>query len=130
MTNAIIVAVALAIGHHSEQARWAALSLVESGNRDTARGRDGEVSRWQILKREWRRATVLPVSAATNTVAARVVCESVMDERVLRFELNHQRQPNDREWVYLWHCPAHVDHSRKDEREYADRFESAVKGLK
>ena len=126
MTNAVILAVALAVGHHSEQARWAALSLVESGNRDTAHGRSGEISRWQILRREWRRATAMPVSAATNAVTARTVCEAVMAERVLRFELKRQRQPSDREWAYLWHCPSHVAHPRKDEREYADRFEAAV----
>ena len=127
--SAIILAVALVIGHHSDAARWQALSLIESGNQDAARGRAGEVSRWQLLRSEWRRATNAPVILATNTATSMAVCDAVMAKRVGRFVLASHRQPNDREWSLLWHCPAHVDHPRKDEREYADRFEAALKRI-
>ena len=35
--------------------RLAALSMIETGNNDRMVGRAGEISRFQILKREWER---------------------------------------------------------------------------
>ena len=151
MTNAVILAVALAVGHHSEQARWEALSVLESRDDDSANGKSGEVSRWQILKSEWRNAVTDSVDRATNAVYALKVCRYVMYRREQHYAFKHgfpileghleRRGTNvvmactyeldkitDRQFALLWHCPAHVDRPRKDEREYADRFEAVLKG--
>ena len=153
MTNAVILAVALAVGHSSEQSRWEALSMLESRDDDFAVGKSGEVSRWQILKGEWRNAVTDSVDRATNSADAFKVCRYVMYRREQHYAFEHgfpilewhleSRGTNvfmactygldkitDRQFALLWHCPAHVDHPRKDEREYADEFEAVLTCVK
>lgn len=108
-------------------ARWNALSKLETGNDDYAQGKDGEVSRWQILKSEWRATTDRPVSEATNSAVALGVCERKMNARIKKFKKQHGRQPNSKEWSLLWHCPSHVDSPRPDEADYATRFANLLK---
>ena len=86
--------------------RLAALSQIESGNNDHARGRAGEVSRWQILKSVWRAHTSLPYSAATNAITAQAVALAVLAERVTAFSAKHGRQPTDAEIYLLWNPKA------------------------
>jgi hypothetical protein len=112
---------AMPTGHELE--RWKALSQIETGDRDNATGRAGEVSRYAITPKVWRQyAGTLPLSAATNTVTANNVAELVMDARTVRFVKVHCRQPTDEEWYLLWHRPARVENPHPHELERAKRF--------
>ena len=107
---------------HTEVERWNALGAKETGHDNFAKGRCGEITQWQILKREWRATTSLSVTNATNPEIALAVCKLDMKQRVWRFVDGHGRQPTDLEWALIWHCPAHVGHPRKDEQQYAVEF--------
>ena len=103
--------------------RWQALALVESGACDDCKGRAGEISRYQMLKRVWRENTSLPFSAATNPFTALNVAKQEMARRL------RGRSMSDRDWFLTWHCPAHVWHPNIEERAYADRCENTLKNL-
>lgn len=79
--------------------RFRALSMLETGDRDTAIGRCGEVSRYQIMPRYWRR---YGGGDASNPTEALRVAERIMQERVARFVRQHHRQPLDAEVYRLW----------------------------
>lgn len=86
--------------------RLSALSMLETGNNDRMVGRAGEISRYQILKSEWR--------AVTNSVrwtdpqVAKAVTVQLIDRRVNQFRVKHRRDPSDFEFYVLWNAPAHV----------------------
>src|SRR5687767_9097481 len=86
--------------------RLSALSMLETGNNDRMVGRAGEISRYQILKSEWR--------AVTNSVrwtdpqVAKAVTMQLIDRRVNQFRAKHHRDPSDFEFYVLWNAPAHV----------------------
>lgn len=84
--------------------RLEALSMIESGGNDRMVGRHGEISRYQILKREWRR-----VSASirySDPATARTVAITLLDQRVEAFEKKHGRSPTAFEIYGLWNAPA------------------------
>ena len=103
--------------------RWAALSMVESGDCDTCAGAHGEVGRWQMLPRWWRKNTDLPLHAATNPFTALAVAKLEMQRRL------HGRSVTDAEWFLTWHCPAHISHPNAEERDYAGRCENVLKKM-
>jgi len=104
-----------------EQARWNVVAMIETEARDYVDGADGEISRFQILKSEWRAATSLPYTAASNPVTAQNVAVAIQNKRVLAFRNSYRRQPSDAEWFILWHKPAHVLRMTTSDRDYATR---------
>ena len=89
--------------------RWAALSMIESGNNDAAIGRAGEVSRYQILPRLWQKYGG-PGSrfARTNPRIALGVARAIMSGRCADFARQFHRAPTDFEYYVLWNAPAQI----------------------
>jgi hypothetical protein len=86
--------------------RWTALSMLESGDNDRAIGKAGEISRFQILKEEWR--SVTPSRRYTDPSLAKVVAEELMKRRVAAFSQVYRREPSDYEFYVLWNAPGQV----------------------
>jgi hypothetical protein len=86
--------------------RLSALSMLETGNNDRMVGRAGEISRYQILKSEWR--SVTNTARWTDPHIARQVTLKLIDQRVKQFRVKHQRDPSDFEFYVLWNAPAQV----------------------
>jgi hypothetical protein len=106
--------------------RWAALSQVESGDKDTAVGRAGEVSRFQILPELWERYA--PKDAHwENPGDALKVAKQVMQERCDDFEKQFKRSPTDFEFYVLWNKPAEVERPSRAAAERAERFCNLVR---
>jgi len=86
--------------------RLAALSMIETGDNDRMVGRAGEISRYQILKSEWR--------AVTNSVrysdpeTAKRVTQIIIDRRVQAFQGVYSRPPTHFELYGLWNAPSQV----------------------
>lgn len=80
--------------------------MLESGDNDRAVGRAGEISRYQVLRREWRSVTNSASYADSRT--ARGVVLRIMDRRVQAFQAAFGRTPNDFEYYGLWNAPAQV----------------------
>lgn len=85
--------------------RFTALAMIESGDRDSARGKDGEISRYQISPRAISEFGIRIADLKTRS-GALSAAERIMKVRVARFVSNYRRQPNDVEWYLLWHRPA------------------------
>ncbi len=90
--------------------RLSALSMVESGDNDRAVGRAGEISRYQVLKREWRSVTN-SVRYSDPRVAKGVVLQLV-EKRVRQFQAIYKREPTNFEFYALWNAPAQVFNGR------------------
>ena len=86
--------------------RLGALSMLETGNNDRMVGRAGEISRYQILKAEWR--SVTNSTRWTDPAVAKAVTLQLLDRRVNQFRARHGREPSDFEFYVLWNAPAHV----------------------
>jgi hypothetical protein len=86
--------------------RLAALSMIETGNNDRMVGRAGEISRYQILKREWRSVTNSTRYADPET--ARSVTLTLLDRRLRAFQSVYNRQPTNLEFYALWNAPGQV----------------------
>lgn len=103
--------------------RWAALSMLESGNNDAAIGRAGEVSRFQIKPALWEKyGGPYPVTARTNPLAALFVAQAIMGDRCGEFERRFHRSPTDFEYYVLWNAPAQIQKPRRVVAERASRF--------
>ena len=83
--------------------RMTALSLFESAHNDRAVGSAGEISRYQILKQEWR--SVTPSKRYTDSSLAKSVAEELMKRRVTAFNKVYRRDPSDFEFYVLWNAP-------------------------
>ena len=123
---ALIVSWLLCAGRVFALDRFAALSMIESGDDDFARGQHAEVSRFQIRSEVWCQATNAPISQATNAVVALAVAQAVARERCQVFETQHGRSATDFEFYVLWNAPAHVDNPGRVVRERAERFVNLV----
>jgi hypothetical protein len=102
--------------------RFAALSMVESGNNDSAIGPSGEISRYQILPATWQhyaKGQTLDPLNASNSLS---IAQAVMSERCAQFQKTNHRPPTDFEFYLLWNCPAHVAHPGKLAADTAQRF--------
>jgi hypothetical protein len=100
--------------------RWAALSMIESDNRDSAVGRLGEITRYQIRPNLW------PGGSPLDARAALVVAQRIMTRRTAAFEQRHRRLPDDFEFYVLWNAPAQINHPRRGVTERAERFANLV----
>lgn len=122
-------------------AHLAALGQVESGDNDRAIGASGEVSRYQIMPREWAREARLArqwavkahqpfhTLAPANTADAHFVATEIWNRRVQSFWLANQRPPTVPELYLLWHRPGRVLHPTKLEAARARRFANLVEKL-
>src|SRR6266404_3535970 len=73
--------------------RMSALSMLETGNNDRMVGRAGEISRYQVMKAEWR-----SVTHSTNyrdPGLAKEVTVKLLEQRVERFKARYHRNPTD-----------------------------------
>lgn len=86
--------------------RLSALSMLETGNNDRMVGRAGEISRYQILKAEWR--SVTNSVRWTDPRVAKAVTQQLIERRVSQFRATHRRDPSDFEFYVLWNAPAQV----------------------
>jgi hypothetical protein len=100
--------------------RWAALSMIESGDNDRAIGPGGEISRFQIRPELW------PGGNPTNSRIALAVAQQIMLPRIEEFKLSHQRLPTDFEFYVLWNAPWQVDHPSITVTERARRFSNLI----
>src|SRR5687768_13382221 len=80
--------------------RLSALSMLETGNNDRMVGRAGEISRYQILKAEWR--SVTNSTRWADPEVAKAVTLTLLDRRVKQFRARHHRDPSDFEFYVLW----------------------------
>ena len=84
--------------------RLSALSSLETGNNDRMVGKRGEISRYQVMKAEWR-----SITGSTNyrdPELAREVTLKLLGQRVERFRARYHRNPSDFEFYALWNAPA------------------------
>jgi hypothetical protein len=101
--------------------RWAALSQIETSDNDSAIGAAGEISRYQIKPRLWRRYA--PSDADwKNPSHALATARELMRERCAEFQRSYNRPPTDFEFYVLWNAPAQIQHPRKAVRDRAERF--------
>ena len=83
--------------------RLSALSNIETGNNDRMVGRAGEISRYQVLKAEWR--SVTSSTSYRDPEISRLVTLKLLEQRVDRFKARYNRNPNDFEFYALWNAP-------------------------
>jgi hypothetical protein len=105
--------------------RWAALSQIESGDNDRAVGRQGEVSRFQILPEVWRRYAPQRANCRRPDDALSVA-KVAMRERCDAFERRFHRSPNDLEFYVLWNAPSQLPRPSKTVFQRAQRFQNLV----
>jgi len=101
--------------------RWAALSQLESGDNDSARGAAGEVSRYQVRPEIWKQYAAANMNWLVPADALRVA-QSIMNERCAEFEHAFGRRPTDFEFFILWNAPARIERPAKAVQERARRF--------
>ena len=106
--------------------RFAALSMIESGDDDAARGQSGEVSRFQIRREVWGQLTNAPVSLASDPKVAEVVARKLAAARCEKFAREHGRPATDEEFYILWNAPAQIGHPGRSVSERAVRFANLV----
>ena len=102
--------------------RFAALSMVETGDNDSAIGPSGEISRYQVLPATWQhyaKGQALDPMNPTNSLS---IAQGIMSERCAQFQKTNHRPPTDYEFYLLWNCPAHVAHPGKLAADTAQRF--------
>lgn len=117
----LIAACAMVSSAHAMN-RWAALSMIESGDDDQAIGSVGEVSRYQIRPNLW------PGGNPENAHLALGVAQNIMQARVSKFKQTHGRVPTDFEFYVLWNAPEQVNHPRRVVAKRAERFANLVQG--
>lgn len=100
--------------------RWAALSMIESGDDDNALGPDGEVSRFQIRSKLW------PGGDPENAQVALAAAQAIMRPRLEEFQSSHKRPATDFEFYILWNAPWQADHPSAVVTERARRFANLV----
>jgi hypothetical protein len=100
--------------------RWAALSMLESGDNDRAVGPGGELSRFQITPVLWPGGD--PVNSHDSLVAA----QQIMKPRLEEFEKTHKRAATDAEFYILWNAPWQINSPTKAVAERARRFANLV----
>jgi hypothetical protein len=100
--------------------RWAALSMIESGNDDSAIGPGGEISRFQIRRKLW------PGGDSQDPKIALAVAQEIMRPRLAGFQQSHKREATDFEFYVLWNAPWQADHPSTVVTERARRFANLV----
>jgi len=101
--------------------RWAALSQLETRDNDHAVGAAGEISRYQMKPRLWRRYARSSADWK-NPTEALAAAQEIMKERCANFERSYHRPATDFDFYVLWNAPAQIDKPGKAVRERAERF--------
>lgn len=112
-----------------------ALAEVESGARgqkqqsaDTLVGKDGEISRYQILPSVWIAYSTTPINIrdAINPAKSSKVAEQIIFDRITKFQTIRGRAPTPLEVYILWNRPAEAYNGRISPRTRvrARRFEN------
>ena len=94
--------------------RLSALSMLETGNNDRMVGSAGEISRYQILKSEWR--SVTNSTRYTDPATAKAVTQQLLTRRLEQFRAIHSRNPTNFEFYALWNAPNQVLGGRVSKR--------------
>jgi len=100
--------------------RWAALSMIETGDNDRAIGLGGEVSRFQIQRKLW------PGGDPQDPQVALAVAQQIMQPRLDRFQKSHNRDATDFEFYVLWNAPWQAENPSLAVTERARRFANLV----
>ncbi|HEX3889445.1 MAG TPA: hypothetical protein VHX90_01225 [Verrucomicrobiae bacterium] len=116
MKKLSVILLLIVAGNLPAMDRFAALSMIESGNDDHAIGRAGEISRFQIRRDLWIGGD--PRDARLALINAR----SLMAVRVEIFAQRFHRQPSDFEFYVLWNAPAQIAQPHVVVAERARRF--------
>jgi len=90
--------------------RMTALSMLETGDNDTMVGRAGEISRYQVMKSEWK--SVTPSRNYTDPDLAKQVALKILEQRLQRFESIYKRPATDFEFYALWNAPGQALNGR------------------
>jgi hypothetical protein len=122
----LVLAAMLWAGAALAEDRFAALSMIETGDNDFAHGRDSEISRYQIRQAMWLQVTNAPLDQATNPAVALSVAQTIAARRCADFAKTHGRAPTDFEFYVLWNAPQEVDRPSRAVRERAGRFVNLV----
>src|SRR4051812_33085616 len=77
--------------------RWSALSQIETRDNDSAVGAAGEISRFQIKPKLWRRYARVDADWK-NPAEALAAAKQLMKERCASFERAYNRTPTDFEF--------------------------------
>ncbi len=105
--------------------RWGALSQIETGDKDTAVGPGGEVSRYQIQPATWRQYAPTN-SDPKNPADALAVAKKIMQDRCASFEATNHRPPTDYEFYVLWNAPSQIQKPSQAVARRAERFRNLV----
>ena len=89
--------------NYTMQILLAALALVESGGSDIARGKSGEVSRYQIMPYIWGAET--KSTQWKDPEIARIVAERILSKRIDHFVKKTGRLPDASQVYALWNKP-------------------------
>ena len=119
----------------------AALSQIESGDRDRIIGKDGEISRWQmtpeVVARQLKENPALrgrtppltPADLFRQPKLARIAAASEWEHWVQVFQKAYHRDPNLVELYMCWHRPSRPLTPRPKELERAQRFANLVEAM-
>jgi hypothetical protein len=122
----LTLAILLCVISANAMERFAALSMLESGDDDFAYGKCKEISRYQIRPEAWAATTSAPISQATNSAVALDVARVILAKRCASFEKQHGRPPTDFEFYVLWNAPAQIGNPSPVVRARAERFVNLV----
>ena len=100
--------------------RWAALSMIESGDDNSAIGPGGEISCFQIQRELW------PGGDPQDRQLALAVAQKVMRLRLSEFQQSHKRDVTAFEFYVLWNAPHQVNRPSTVVTERARRFANLV----
>jgi hypothetical protein len=100
--------------------RWTALSMIESGDDNSAIGPGGEISCFQIQRELW------PGGDPQNRQLALAVAQEVMRPRLTKFRQSHKRDVTAFEFYVLWNAPQQITHPSAVVSERARRFSNLV----
>jgi len=108
--------------------------MFESRDNDRARGKQGEISRFQIAPKTWAHYT--SSRRYTDAAVARGVADRICREREAAFQQATRRAPTNAELFLLWSCPARFkavgyqyDRITAGTRKTAERYAALVQRL-
>jgi hypothetical protein len=106
---------------------WA-LNQIENGS-NVRRGNNGEIGSTAIMP--YRLAECgIPIPARIDPQWVSNATATVLMRSCTHFNRIYHRWPTDYEVGLLWHCPSAIQHPNKEQKDFAQRFENLVKGIK
>src|SRR6266568_466788 len=102
MIKALILLFGLALTAHAGLSRLEAISMIETGDNDSARGGAGEVSRYQLMPGVWRHYT--DSTAYGNPQVSGCVAQQHLNYLEGWFGRQAGRPPSEMEIYVLWNA--------------------------